>query len=72
MTLPAKAQWRAASDKEVASLKTKQRLHPPAGDLCPRATRDCRLQMGLQGQGRQLAQGTRCRAKMGAISWHWL
>ena len=41
ITLPAKAQWKAASEKEMASLKNNS-VHPPAGDLCPRGTQDSR------------------------------
>lgn len=36
--LPAKAQWKAASDNEVMGSEEKQRLRPLAGDLCPHWT----------------------------------
>ena len=51
MTLPAKAHWKAASDKEVASLKKEQRIHPRAGNRRSSRPQDRRLSLGVQGQG---------------------
>ena len=50
MTLPAKAHWKAASDKEVASLKKNNVYTPRAGNRRSSRPHDRRLSLGVQGQ----------------------